>query len=216
LGQVERADTSEIESSAAAVVLEEQQDPEELIDTVVLDEEELEETVLIEEEPEADKEPIESAPPPPILPEAPKVEKEERPQPQDSMPVWRRYWPALLIGAAVIAVLIMGVISGWFGAGTADCGDLGQCVQLSNTALGEGDIEASVELMDQALRQVSFDEEPAFADLWCRQGELYLELGRMDEAIQSYEICAGWTHNEPDMEGVRMEAQRRLDEIMGD
>jgi serine/threonine protein kinase len=210
---------TDVDEMADTVVIEEAQDPEVLKETVVMAEEAPAEAILMEDEPS-----IEDKPGVEVKPEAPPEVPEERisestPSSRSLVdrlpPTVRRYWPLVLAGLALVALVVLGAAAGWFSGAGGDCGDIGQCISLSENAMRSGDMDDAVALLDAAIDQISVDQEPEFADLWCRRADALLALDRPDESIESFEICAAWTHGIPELEDLRMEAQRRIEEILG-
>lgn len=199
----------------ATVVMEDGGEVEELEDTVVMDDQELEPTVVMEDEQAPDiDEVLTPEPPPSEAAEEPELPLRESETAEGSSSPIRRYLPVLLIGV-VLVMIIIGAMAGWFSGGGAGCGEIGQCIELSENAMRAGDFSDAVDLLDQAIGQVSPDEQPPFAELWCRRGDLLIELGAVDEAIASFETCGSWTNGLPEYEDLRMEAERRISEHRG-
>jgi hypothetical protein len=210
------ASGAEVEGQDHAVAVIDSEDPEVLKETVVMEDEILEETAVMEESLPADDEAVvelEAAPPDSIL-EIPSGKEEHKKFVEAAELPWRKYLPALLVGAAVIAVVVIGALSGWFSGGTPACGDIGECVGMAESALQNGDFDDAVSLFGAALDQVSADEQPTFAELWCRRGDALVAMDHFDDAIGSFETCAAWTQGLPELEGLRSEAQSRVDELL--
>lgn len=209
---------SEADENTAAAKVEEIKDPEALKETVLMEEEEQVETVVMEEEPalEEDKRVVEPASSPEPSDEGqPETAPPSRPLAEQLPDPLRRYWALIVAGLALIVLIVIGAAAGWFSGGGVDCGDIGQCIGFSESAMRAGDFEDALNLLAAAIDQVSTDEEPSFAELWCRRGDTLLALDRLDEAVENFETCAAWTHGLPEFEDLRLEAQRRVDEILG-
>jgi hypothetical protein len=73
-----------------------------------------------------------------------------------------------------------------------------------------------VTLLERAIERVPAGEQPPYAELWCRRGEALVSLDRIETAIESFMVCAEWTHGEPGLVGLREEAHRRAQELGGE
>lgn len=144
----------------------------------------------------------------------PLVEAGRDEEPQEQPPPERKISPVLIGVAAVVILVVIGAASGLF-AGGVRCDSVESCSLAADQAMVEGDVELSLALLDEALGLVAEDEEQAFAELWCEQGHKYLMLDRIDEAIQSFERCAEWTHGNPELQPLREEAERMIMDITG-
>jgi tRNA A-37 threonylcarbamoyl transferase component Bud32 len=198
---------------AATVVMEDSAEaPGETV--VMQDESALEATIVMEEEAASPRSDVDATPEPALPPEpagAPTQGEEGRRQGT----AVRRWLPLGLV-LATIGLVVVGAVSGWFSSPGPKCGELGQCVELANNALRNGHHADAVALYDQAFQQISPDEQPPFAELWCRRADALLALDRPDEAVQSFESCAAWTHDLPDLQPLREEAVHRIDAILAE
>ena len=64
--------------------------------------------------------------------------------------------------------------------------------------------------MQAAADRVPAGEHPPNAGIWCDIGAAERELGRVDEARESYTKCIEWTEGNPDMQGLRDAAEEAL------
>lgn len=194
--------TSVAEDLESTVVMEE---PETLDETEVMVEEQ---TVSdVEEEGEGKPEAVSKVEAAPISPATRDV--------VESSKSLRRYLPYVLGGLVIVALIIVGSLSGWFSGGSPKCGNVEQCLQFSEDAMQTDDFAGAILLLEGAIDQIPADQQPPFADLWCRRADALLELDRVDEAIQSFETCAGWTHDDPEFQELREEVNRRIEALIG-
>jgi len=198
-----------------------------------LSEEDLKETVLMESEghaedavatvamePDAPLVPEPERPDEPV-PEVKPVRSEQasparkRPPEKAGAPAARKVNPALIAGVVVVVLIIIAAATGMFSGGGGGCDNLESCLQLSDQAEAEGNPGEAAEHLERAIGMVPGDEEPAFAELWCRHGHLNLALERVEDAIGDFERCASWTHDEPDLQWLREEAEGMIMELSG-
>lgn len=77
----------------------------------------------------------------------------------------------------------------------------------------EGDLEGAVEQTQLALDVVPDDERPTYAYLWCENGDLYIGMEQIDEAMANFERCIEWTGGEAEFDEVRTWAEGALAEL---
>jgi hypothetical protein len=116
-------------------------------------------------------------------------------------------------GLAIVAILVVLALSGVFQSGSSGCLSFDECTVMAYEALEVGDPEAAIGYFDRALDMASGEPHPPYAELWCRRADATLALDHVDEAISSFEICIEWTEGNPGLEGLRMEAIQRIDEL---
>ena len=78
------------------------------------------------------------------------------------------------------------------GDGGGGCFSLEDCLLKAHEAMDSHEWEDATGLFEDAASYVPEDEHSEFADIWCQRGELLMELGRVDQANESYEICGEW------------------------
>jgi len=127
----------------------------------------------------------------------------------------RKVNPAIIAGAVIIVLLAIAAASGLFSGGGGGCDGIEACLQAAEQAEAEGMFEDAMLFLEETAAMVPPDEEPAYAEIWCRHGHLNLRLDRPDEAIGSFERCAEWTHGIPELQGLIEEAEGMIMDITG-
>jgi serine/threonine protein kinase len=114
------------------------------------------------------------------------------------------------VALAALAVLAVGwwILSG--GVTALTCGSVEGCIDQANATRNQGDLAGYVNLMQAAADRVPAGEHPPNAGIWCDIGAAERELGRVDEARESYTKCIEWTEGNPDMQGLRDAAEEAL------
>jgi serine/threonine-protein kinase len=148
-----------------------------------------------------------SAPPAPPEPAA-----APQPQREAGRREKRRVSPVAL-GAGVLAIVVVLVIAVSQLSGGASCGSIEECHGMAEDLSHAGDLGGAIEMLEEALGQVSDDEHPAHAELWCQRGDFLREIGDIDAAIASYEECIGWTEGVADLEWLRAHAEECIMEL---
>ena len=87
-------------------------------------------------------------------------------------------------------------------------------IVLADTAEEAGKID--IPRAEKAIERVPPEEQPPYAELWCRRAEALVSLDRIETAIESYIVCSEWTHGVPELLGLREEALRRAQELGGE
>jgi serine/threonine protein kinase len=115
-----------------------------------------------------------------------------------------------VIGLAAVIVLAVGgwLLSGGFASMT--CGSVEACITQAQDVRSSGDLVGFVNLMGAAADRVPGDQHPPNAGIWCDIGDAERELGRVDEARESYTHCIEWTEGNPDWQDLRNRAEEAL------
>ena len=78
---------------------------------------------------------------------------------------------------------------GWFFS-------LEECLEKAQEAMDQNDYEAAAGWFENAASYVPDDQHADFAYIWCQRGEILMEIGREDQANESWEICGAWERGE--------------------
>jgi serine/threonine protein kinase len=125
---------------------------------------------------------------------------------------WTRILPIVFIMLALAAaVVLFFVFKG--PAGEPGCSTFETCMAQADKFRAQGDLEGYLGAVTAALDQVPEHEHPPFATLWCDRADALKELGRPDEAIESYHLCVDWTEGDPGLEGLRERADQSLNSL---
>jgi hypothetical protein len=128
---------------------------------------------------------------------------------------FRKLLPFLIGGLLIVVLGIIAIVAGVFTPAEGGCDSIQACIAAAEEARMTEDIPGALAFLEEAIDRVPPDEEPAYAELWCLHGEFNRVLDRIDEAVASFERCAGWTHGEPGLEPLRQEVERILMELVG-
>ncbi len=96
---------------------------------------------------------------------------------------------------------------------TGECTAPDECFSMAEMLRGDGDLGGAIEMLNVAIAMVPEEEQPPFHFLMCTMGEVFMEMESWDEAQESFANCIAWTHEDPDLEGVRAFAQEQMDII---
>lgn len=124
---------------------------------------------------------------------------------------WIRFLPVIFIVLALAAAAFFFVFKG--PSGESPCTTFDACMTQAEKFRAQGDLEGYLGAVTVALDRAPEREHPPLAILWCDRADALRELGRSNEAIESYHLCIEWTEGDPGLEGLRERANQSLNDL---
>jgi TolA-binding protein len=121
--------------------------------------------------------------------------------------------PVVLAVVGLLAVALVLIFAAPQLFGGPPCATIEECYGQAMELMQEGDFAGAVERLDRALALVPDWEHPRNARLWCLRGEANFAMGHADEARSNFERCIEWTENDPELEDLRVNAERFLRQL---
>ncbi len=93
------------------------------------------------------------------------------------------------------------------------CQNVDQCIAQAGGMRQDGNLEGALDSYIVAISLIPAHDHPSLAGIWCDRADIEKELGRREDAIQSYTTCSDWTQGDPAFQPMRDRAAYGLAEL---
>ncbi len=123
----------------------------------------------------------------------------------------------IAVGLIVIILLTAGILI-WTArqsnmAVVKRCTTPETCQTAARLLVNANRLVIASEAYSKAASLVSADEQTAWAEMKCDQGDVYARINKIAEARSAYRECITWTHNENQLAALRQYAQQKIKDL---